>query len=64
MTDPVDPLSANIIVGKNQAKGYDSHRLSHERHLDALFNRNTGELAVVFWERESIETVSKLRTSN
>jgi hypothetical protein len=40
MTDLVDPLSATLfIVGKNQAKGYDASRLSHKRHVDALFNR-------------------------
>jgi hypothetical protein len=41
MTDLTDPLSASLfIVGKNQAKGYESERLSHKRHVDALFNRS------------------------
>ena len=41
MTELADPLSATVfIVGKNQAKGYDADRISHERHLDALFNRS------------------------
>lgn len=41
MTDLSAPLSAKVlIVGRNQAKGYDEYRLSHTRHLDALFNRN------------------------
>ena len=41
MTELADPLSAKVfVVGKNQAKGYDAGRLSHERHVDALFNRN------------------------
>jgi hypothetical protein len=40
VTELADPLSANVfIVGKNQAKGYESSRLSHKRHVDALFNR-------------------------
>lgn len=40
MTDLSDPLSANLfIVGQNQAKGYESSRLTHTRHIDALFNR-------------------------
>jgi hypothetical protein len=40
MADLADPLSANLfIVGKNQAKGYESSRLHHKRHVDALFNR-------------------------
>ncbi|WP_147376827.1 hypothetical protein [Noviherbaspirillum saxi] len=40
MTDVSDPISANVfIVGKNQRNGFDSSRLSHTRHLDALFNR-------------------------
>lgn len=41
MTDLVDPLSARVfIVGRNQAKSYDAARLTHRRHMDALFNRN------------------------
>lgn len=41
MTDLSAPLSAKVlIVGRNQAKGYDVSRLSHTRHMDALFNRN------------------------
>ncbi len=41
MTDLSDPLSANVfIVGKNQRNGYDTSRLNHERHFNALFNRN------------------------
>jgi len=40
MTSLSDPLSANVyVVGKNQAKGYSCERISHQRHLDALFNR-------------------------
>ncbi len=40
MSDLTDPLSASLfIVGKNQAKGYSTANLSHQRHMDALFNR-------------------------
>jgi hypothetical protein len=41
MTKLISPLDAEVfIVGKNQRNGYDSSALSHERHMDALFNRN------------------------
>jgi hypothetical protein len=41
MTDLTDPLSANVfIVGQNQRNGYAIGRLTHERHVAALFNRN------------------------
>lgn len=41
MTDLVDPLSAQVfIVGRNPARSYDASLVTHERHLDALFNRN------------------------
>jgi len=41
MTNLADPLSAQVfIVGRNQARTYDASALTHERHLDALFNRN------------------------
>lgn len=41
MTELAEPISANVfVVGKNQAKGNESERLSHQRHVDALFNRN------------------------
>jgi hypothetical protein len=40
MTDSTNPLSASLfIVGKNQANGYGVERLTHRRHMDALFNR-------------------------
>lgn len=40
MTDLVDPLSAQVfIIGRNPARPYDARSLTHERHLDALFNR-------------------------
>jgi hypothetical protein len=40
MTDLEDPLLADLfIVGKNQAKGYEVGQLTHERHINALFNR-------------------------
>ena len=42
ITKLTNPLDADVfIVGKNQRNGYDCRCLgSHERHLDALFNRN------------------------
>ena len=41
MTDLENPLSASVfVVGKNQAKGYSTDRITHQRHVDALFNRN------------------------
>lgn len=41
MTDLKDPQSARVfIVGKNQHTEYPEVKLTHERHLDALFNRN------------------------
>ncbi|MFZ6723287.1 hypothetical protein [Undibacterium sp. Ji49W] len=40
MSDTTDPLSAPLfIVGKNQAKAYAEDRLTHQRHMNALFNR-------------------------
>lgn len=36
-----DPAAADVfIVGLNPAKAYPSTAVSHERHIDALFNRN------------------------
>ena len=41
MTDMSNPLKADVfIVGMNQAKLYRVEEVSHERHIDALFNRN------------------------
>lgn len=41
MTDLADPLCADVfIVGRNPARTYDASLLGHERHVDALFNRN------------------------
>lgn len=41
MTSMPDPCSAKLfIVGYNPAKAYSSQDLDHERHIDALFNRN------------------------
>ena len=40
MSDLTDPMSATLfVVGKNQRNGYPIERLTHERHLNALFNR-------------------------
>jgi hypothetical protein len=41
MTELADPLSATVLViGHNQTMCYDETLLTHDRHLDALFNRN------------------------
>lgn len=41
MTDLNDPLEAlAFVVGRNPARTYPAARLSHARHVDALFNRN------------------------
>lgn len=41
MTAIADPSRANVfIVGYNPAKVYSVSALGHERHIDALFNRN------------------------
>ena len=41
MTKMTNPLKADVfIVGRNQARKYPSGEISHQRHLDALFNRN------------------------
>jgi hypothetical protein len=40
MSNLTDPLTATVlVVGKNQRNGYPESRISHQRHLDALFNR-------------------------
>ena len=40
MTNLTEPQTASLfIVGRNQAKGYPTDKLTHQRHLDALFNR-------------------------
>jgi|ERR1700728_1944576 len=40
MTNLLDALTAKLfIVGRNQATIYPSDKLTHEEHLDALFNR-------------------------
>ena len=41
MTCMKHPLEADVfIVGMNQRKGYSAKDIPHQRHLDALFNRN------------------------
>ena len=41
MTAMTDPLEANVfIVGMNQSREYPAWDIPHQRHLDALFNRN------------------------
>ena len=50
MTNMTDPLTASLfIVGRNQAKGYPTDKLTHMRHLDALFNR-AGESCDALYE--------------
>ena len=41
MTNMTNPLAADVfIVGMNQRNGYPEKDIPHERHVDALFNRN------------------------
>ena len=41
MTKMANPLEADVfIVGMNQRNGYPADQIAHEKHLDALFNRN------------------------
>ena len=41
MTSMTNPLEADVfIVGVNQATEYPSESIPHQRHMDALFNRN------------------------
>ena len=41
MTEMTNPLEADVfIVGMNQAREYPAQDIPHQRHLDALFNRN------------------------
>ena len=41
MTQMRDPLEADVfIVGRNQRNSYSDKEIQHQRHLDALFNRN------------------------
>ena len=41
MTEMKNPLEADVfIVGMNQSNGYSAEDIPHQRHLDALFNRN------------------------
>lgn len=41
MTRASDPHACKVfIVGKNQRNGYPEGAITHERHLDGLFNRN------------------------
>ena len=41
MTGMKNPLEADVfIVGMNQRNGYSAKDIPHQRHLDALFNRN------------------------
>ncbi len=41
MTKMSNPLDADVfIVGMNQRNGYPADQIPHQRHLDALFNRN------------------------
>ena len=41
MTTMTDPLKAEVfVIGINQSREYLVDKVSHKRHLDALFNRN------------------------
>ncbi len=69
MTSLSDPLSANTyVVGMNQSKGYPCERISHQRHLDALFNRSGESCRGLYEEltggkpsrtRENIDALSR-----
>jgi hypothetical protein len=52
MTNLTNPQEVDVfIVGKNQRNGYDCARLgSHDRHLNALFNRNSETCRKVYNE--------------
>ena len=41
MTDMTNPLEADVfVIGMNPAKQYPANEIPHQRHFDALFNRN------------------------
>ena len=41
MTRMKDPFRARVfVIGMNQSREYPTGQISHERHLDTLFNRN------------------------
>ncbi|WP_088894416.1 hypothetical protein [Leptolyngbya ohadii] len=56
MTDLTNPLDADVfIVGRNQARGYSEDRITHQRHLDGLFNRNGQTCRKVYDELNDIQ---------
>ena len=41
MTEAKNPLEAEVfVIGKNQSRKYPADQICHQRHMDALFNRN------------------------
>lgn len=63
MTELRDPLKATVfIVGRNQRHGYEATRISHQRHIDALFNRN-GESCRKVYEEITGGTASPTRNN-
>jgi len=62
MTKLIDPQNADVfIVGKNQRNGYDCSKLgTHQRHMDALFNRN-GETCRQMYDRMTAGKASPTR---
>ena len=63
MTDLTDPLAASLfIVGMNQAKGFHADKLTHERHLNALFNR-AGESCRGLYDEITGSAVSQTRVN-
>jgi uracil-DNA glycosylase len=70
MTDLINPLDAEVlIVGRNPARTYDASMLTHERYLDALFNRNGQSCRALYDElvepsatRRNIDMLHRLLT--
>ncbi len=64
MTKMKNPWEAEVfIVGKNQKKGYSVSEVSHQRHLDALFNRN-GECCRGLYDKLNGGTPSPTRKNS
>ena len=63
MSDLVNPLSASLfIVGKNQAKGYRTESLSHQRHMSALFNRDGESCRSLYYEMVGAPSPTRMNT--
>ena len=56
-----DPFRARVfVIGMNQSREYPAGQISHERHLDALFNRN-GETCRGLYDLVTIGKASRTR---